>query len=111
MANTNLKTAEPITVTELRAFADQLDSFLVVLRKAEAEASKQPGEMLCTYGIPSGRNGIERLRTFIRSLDVSRYQASLGTPIPLGTQRNKRAPAKVATKKKVASRKKKASGD
>ena len=110
MVNKNLKTAEPITVAELRAFADQLDAFLLVLRKAEAEAIKQQGEVLFTYGIPSGRNGIERMRSFIQSLEVSRYQASVGTPIKMGTQRNKRAAAKPATKK-GASRKKKSSGD
>jgi hypothetical protein len=90
MANTKPKTAEPVSASELRAYAEQLDAFLHLIRKAEAETLKQPSQELFTYGLASGKAGIDRLRTFVQQLDVSRYQASIGHPIKKGEKRNKR---------------------
>lgn len=90
MANTKPKEAEPLTAAEIRAYAEQLDGFLHLLRKAEAEALKQPGQTLNTYGIASGKAGIDRLRTMVHQLDIARYQASIGNPIRQGDKRNKR---------------------
>lgn len=90
MANLKPKIAEPITASELRAIADQIDAFLTTIRKAEAEAIKQPDQTLYTYGIASGTAGIKRLRTLIQQLEVSRYQASLGQPVKANEKLNKR---------------------
>ena len=90
MANTKPKTAEPVSASELRAYAEQLDAILHLIRKAEAETIKQPSQELFTYGLASGKAGIDRLRTFVQQLDISRYQASIGHPIKKGEKRNKR---------------------
>lgn len=90
MANLNPKEAEPLTAAEIQAYADELDTFLRVLRKAEAEALKQPGQTLFTYGKASGKAGIDRMRTLIQQISVSVFNAQLGKPLKLGERRSKR---------------------
>jgi hypothetical protein len=80
-----------MTAAELRAIGEQIDAFLNVIRKSEAEALKQPGQTLFVYGISSGKGGIDRLRTFVQQLDISRYQATIGDPVKLGAKKNKRS--------------------
>ena len=93
MANLIPKKAEPITASEIRAYAEQLDAFLQVMRKAEAQALKEPGQALNIFGISSGKAGIDRLRTMVQQLDRSRYQASIGAPIQTGQKQNQRRQA------------------
>lgn len=89
MANINPKKAEPLSSSEIRAYAEQLDEMVRLLRRAEVEALKQPNQSLNTFGIASGRAGIDRLRTFVNHLDRSRYEAATGRPIQEGAGLNK----------------------
>ena len=90
MPNLNPKKAEPLTAAQIRAYAEEVDEVLRMLRRAEAEALKQEGQILNTYGIASYKTGIERLRAFADQLDNSRYRSATGNPVKEGERQNKR---------------------
>lgn len=45
MHNLNPKKAEPLTASQIRAYAEEVDEVLRILRRAEAEALKQEGQL------------------------------------------------------------------
>lgn len=94
MPNKNVKMAEAVSAAELRAIAEQLDAYLHTIRRAEAEAIRQPNQTLYSYSFASGKAGMERLRSFVQQIDTSRYKASIGQPVRKSELRNKRAQSK-----------------
>ncbi len=106
---------EPVTSSQIRSIADELERFVVALRLAEETAKTQANNTLGIYYWSSAEVGLKRLASFIRSADESRRQAQIGKPMAIGEFKPRSTAKKLslelakeakATKNKATKRKK-----